>query len=58
MSGFVLHPEAYADRTDIWEYIAADNLEAADRVIEGIYSKIAKGVAPDMCLSAMYLTRK
>lgn len=26
--------------TDIWEYIAADNLEAADRVIEEIYTAI------------------
>jgi plasmid stabilization system protein ParE len=34
MNRFVLHPGAYADLTDIWEYIAADNLQAADRVIE------------------------
>src|SRR5690242_6196494 len=40
MSGFVLHPEAYADLNDIWEYIAADNLDAADRVIEEIYTAI------------------
>jgi plasmid stabilization system protein ParE len=40
MNRFVLHPGAYADLTDIWEYIAADNLQAADRVIAEIYSKI------------------
>ena len=29
MSGFVLHPEAHKDLEEIWEHIAADNLEAA-----------------------------
>jgi plasmid stabilization system protein ParE len=33
MSQFVLHPEAYTDLNEIWEYIAADNLDAADRVL-------------------------
>jgi len=32
VTGFVLHPEAYTDLDEIWEYIAADNLDAADRV--------------------------
>ena len=36
MSGFVLHPEALADLEEIWEFIAADNLEAADRVLDEI----------------------
>ncbi|MGH9513749.1 MAG: type II toxin-antitoxin system RelE/ParE family toxin [Terriglobales bacterium] len=40
MNDFLLHPEAYADLDDIWEYIAADNLDAADRVREEIYEKI------------------
>jgi plasmid stabilization system protein ParE len=40
MPGFVLHPEAYADLDEIWEYIAADNLDAADRVSEEIYEVI------------------
>jgi plasmid stabilization system protein ParE len=40
MSGFVLHPEAYTDLDEIWEYIAADNLDAADRVREEIYDAI------------------
>jgi toxin ParE1/3/4 len=40
MSGFVFHPEAELDLIDIWEYIAADNLTAADRVIEEIYNKV------------------
>jgi plasmid stabilization system protein ParE len=37
MSKFVLHPEAYGDLNEIWEYIAADNLEAADRVLDELY---------------------
>src|SRR5579871_1600372 len=36
MSGFVLHPEALADLEEVWEFIAADNLEAADRVLDEI----------------------
>ena len=40
MSGFVLHPEAYTDLEEIWEYIAADSLDAADGVREEIYQAI------------------
>ena len=40
MSGFVLHPQAYTDLEEIWEYIAADNLDAADGVREEIYEAI------------------
>lgn len=40
MSGFVLHPDAYVDLEEIWEYIAADGLDAADRVREEIYDAI------------------
>ena len=40
MSRFVLHPEAYADLNEIWEYIAADNLDAADRVLDEIRQAI------------------
>jgi plasmid stabilization system protein ParE len=45
MSTFVLHPEAYADLDEIWEYIADDNLDAADRVLEEIYQTIQSLVA-------------
>jgi len=40
MSGFVLHPEALTDLTEIWEYIAADSSSAADRVLEEIQEAI------------------
>ncbi len=40
MSGFVLHPEALTDLDEIWEFIAADNLDAADRVLVEIYEAI------------------
>lgn len=40
MSEFVLHPQAYADIDEIWEYIAADSLDAADRIREELYRAI------------------
>jgi plasmid stabilization system protein ParE len=40
MSGYVLHPEAYIDIDELWEFIAQDNLDAADRVREEIYETI------------------
>ena len=40
MTGYDLHPEARADLDEIWEYMRADNLDAADRVIAEILSAI------------------
>ncbi len=40
MTDFVLHPDAYADLDEIWEFIAAENQDAADRVLEEIYQAI------------------
>lgn len=45
MTGFVLHPEAYNDLDEIWEYIAANNLVAADRVLDEIYQMLRSLVA-------------
>jgi antitoxin ParD1/3/4 len=45
MSEFVLHPDAVKDLEEIWEYIAADSLDAADRVREEIYEAI-QSLAP------------
>lgn len=40
MSEFVLHPDAVKDLEEIWEYVAGDNLSAADQVREEIYDAI------------------
>ncbi|HUI74365.1 MAG TPA: type II toxin-antitoxin system RelE/ParE family toxin [Candidatus Acidoferrum sp.] len=40
MSGFVLHPASLADLEEIWEFIAADNVDAADRVLMEIHEAI------------------
>jgi len=33
MTGYDFHPEALRDLDEIWEYIALEDLDAADRVI-------------------------
>jgi plasmid stabilization system protein ParE len=38
MSGYAFHPAAFADLDEIWEYIAQDNIDAADRVLAGIHT--------------------
>jgi plasmid stabilization system protein ParE len=40
MSGYAFHPEAVADLDEIWEYIAQDNIDAADGVIDDIRSSL------------------
>ena len=40
MSEFVLHPDAVKDLDEIWEYIATENFDAADRVREEIYDAV------------------
>jgi plasmid stabilization system protein ParE len=41
MTGFAFHPDALADMEEIWECIAADNQEAADRVVAEIYDTVS-----------------
>lgn len=41
MTKFVLHPEAFADLDGIWDYIAANNVTAADRSEEELYKAIS-----------------
>ncbi|MGA3096772.1 MAG: type II toxin-antitoxin system RelE/ParE family toxin [Bryobacteraceae bacterium] len=40
MTGYDFHPEASVDLDEIWEFIAAENLDAADGVIEDILAAI------------------
>lgn len=40
MSGYAFHPGAFADLDEIWEYIAQDNVNAADRVLADIHSTL------------------
>lgn len=42
MKRFVLHPEAYTDIDEAWEYIASDNIDAADRTRQEIYTAIGE----------------
>jgi toxin ParE1/3/4 len=37
VSGYILSVDADFDLDDIWEYIAADNIEAADQWIEKLF---------------------
>ena len=38
MSGYAFHPDAFADLDEIWEYIAQDNIDAADRGLADIHT--------------------
>ena len=40
MTGYDFHPEAERDLDEIWDFIADDNLPAADRVTEDIIADI------------------
>ncbi len=40
MSGFALHPEAYDDIDQIRAYIAEDNPDAADRMVNEVFDRI------------------
>jgi plasmid stabilization system protein ParE len=38
---FVIAPEAAEDLSDIWDYIAEDSLDAADRFLDKLHAQIA-----------------
>ena len=40
MNGYALHPEAFTDLDNIRDYIAQDNPDAADRVVEEIFDAL------------------
>jgi plasmid stabilization system protein ParE len=40
VSRYSFHPDAFADLNDIWEFIALDSVDAADRVLDEIETAI------------------
>ena len=40
MNAFSLHPEAEADLNEIWDFVAEDSVDAADRVRDDIFAAI------------------
>jgi plasmid stabilization system protein ParE len=42
MKRYILTPSAKRDVNDIWDYIAADSIEAADRVLDALESAMIK----------------
>jgi plasmid stabilization system protein ParE len=40
MSSYVFHPDAFADRDEIWENVAENNVDASDRVLADIDSTL------------------
>jgi plasmid stabilization system protein ParE len=40
VSAYWLHPDAFADLNDIWEFISQDSVDAADRVLDEIQTAI------------------
>jgi len=42
MKRFILTPRAAQDVSDIWDYIADDSIEAADRVLDALHSVVVK----------------
>jgi plasmid stabilization system protein ParE len=48
MTGYELHPEARLDLDEIWEFICADSLDAAERLIAEILARVEGLIAiPD-----------
>jgi plasmid stabilization system protein ParE len=39
---FILTPRAAQDVNDVWNYIADDNIEAADRVLDALHEAMLK----------------
>ena len=42
MTRYILTPSAKRDINDIWDYIANDSIEAADRVLDALESAMAR----------------
>lgn len=40
MSDYAFHPRAFEDLDEIWEYVAQDNLDAADALLADIHAAL------------------
>lgn len=55
MSGYVLSADADLDLDEIWDYIAADNIDAADRWIDRLFDAFeALGQTPRISLAIRF----
>jgi plasmid stabilization system protein ParE len=56
---YALHAALLADIDEIWEYIAKDSVDAADRATETIFENIGRFAAsPQLCRAAPRVTPK
>jgi len=59
MSRFVVHPAASLEINEIWEFIAAENLNAADRILDELRESFEKlADLPEMGFRREELTSK
>jgi plasmid stabilization system protein ParE len=59
MNDYSFHPQAFADLDEYWEYVAARNIDAADRVIGEVFDAIRGLVSfPNMGHRRPDLTRR
>ena len=42
MTAYILAPEALQDLQELWDYIATENLDAADRMMERLFAGFVK----------------
>jgi len=40
MSGFAFHPDALNELNEVWDFIAADSIDGADRIVDEIFDSI------------------
>ncbi len=59
MKRFVVTPQAHADLKEIWDYIAEDSFEAADRVVDDFYRAFSQlALEPGMGHKRQDLTKQ
>jgi plasmid stabilization system protein ParE len=58
MTGYHFHPEAEIDLNQIWDYIADDNVSAADRVLADIHRAVMHGHRSPRVMAAIMRSRE